>query len=190
MHSCRLRVGLGVRGAGGSSSPPEQERETPPACLPCVFGRGLVGSQAAPASGTPHRVLGPSPAQGQAGGQWHCPAKLHPCPSSASTRGYPKLSCPPAPLQRVPDSPAWWEEVAETYREHGGGLPASLQPQPTPALGFLRTLSDPNKVVQVLMTPRPYSGGKCGRQGCLDTEQTLPLVGPGKLSSDPLCCLG
>lgn len=83
---------------------------------------------------------------------------------SASTLGCPEVSCPTAPLQWVPDSPARWE-VAGVRGEHRDGLPASLQPQPTLALGFLRALSDPNKVVQVLMTSQPYSSAKHKLQG-------------------------
>lgn len=84
---------------------------------------------------------------------------------SASTLGCPGLSCPTAPLQWVPDSPAPWEEVAGAHGEHRDGLPASLQPQPTLALGFLRVVSDPNKAVQVLMTSRPCSRAEQKRWG-------------------------
>lgn len=92
------------------SSPPEQEGEIPPVCLPYAFGsraavRGLArGARALPCQAASLPLL------------W------------AGALGYPELSCSLAPLQRVPRSPAWWEEVVRAHGERRGGLPGSLQP--------------------------------------------------------------
>lgn len=162
----------GVREAGGQGFILLRERrgDLSSVCpVPSAGASGLLGCSCLrdPTQGAGVPVLGGfcQPSSGAGRGARGLPWKPHPCAVSASTLGYPEVSCPTATLQWVPDSPARWEEVAGAHGEQRDGFPASLPPQPTLALGFLRALSDPNKALQVLMTSRPCSSAKRKRRG-------------------------
>lgn len=185
----------GVRGTGVAASPPKARRGDPSSVSAAYLQLGAGGLLSCSRLGDPTRGAGSQPAEafaspalGQSVGgkgialpnhiaaspvlvSWTTPAFLTPALCSG---------CQTALL-----GGRRWMEPTGAQR-----WAPNIPPAPTTlALGFLRALSDPNKVVQVLMTPWPYSSGKHGRQGCLDTEQTWLLVGPGK-PSDPCCCLG